>query len=137
MTRTKLAKRRAIQPDGLHVTVWKGHTLYSHVVAVEGRRLVFVSGQVPFDRDGNIVGPGDMRAQIRQVGENEAAEDERPTCRVDPHTKDKPSLLGPGADQRSAPPRQGKTSATRGTREPERTRARSVPSDPSQRVSIF
>ena len=70
MTRTKLAKRRAIQPDGLHVTVWKGHTLYSHVVAVEGRRLVFVSGQVPFDRDGNIVGPGDMRAQIRQVGEN-------------------------------------------------------------------
>lgn len=70
MTRTKLAKRRAIQPEGLHVTVWKGHTLYSHVVAVEGRRLVFVSGQVPFDRDGSIVGPGDMRAQIRQVGEN-------------------------------------------------------------------
>ena len=64
------ARRRTIQPDSLHVTVWKGHTLYSHVVAAEGRRLIFVSGQVPFDRDGSIVGPGDMRAQIRQVGEN-------------------------------------------------------------------
>jgi len=64
------ARRRSIQPDSIHVTVWKGHTLYSHVVVAEGRRQIFISGQVPFDRDGNIVGAGDMRAQIRQVGEN-------------------------------------------------------------------
>ena len=62
--------RQNIQPDPLHVTVWKGHTLYSHVVVAEGRRMIFVSGQVPFDRDGTVVNPGDMRAQIRQVGEN-------------------------------------------------------------------
>lgn len=64
------ARRRTIQPDPLHVTVWQGHTLYSHVVVAEGRRLIFISGQVPFDRHGNIVGVGDMRAQLRQVGEN-------------------------------------------------------------------
>ena len=63
-------QRRNVQPDPLHVTVWKGHTLYSHVVVAEGGRMIFVSGQVPFDREGNVVGPGDMRAQLRQVGEN-------------------------------------------------------------------
>jgi enamine deaminase RidA (YjgF/YER057c/UK114 family) len=39
-------------------------------VAVEGRRLVFIAGQLARDREGNVVGKGDMRAQIRQVGEN-------------------------------------------------------------------
>ena len=47
-----------------------GHTLYSHVVSVEGKRMVFVAGQLARDRAGNVVGKGDMRAQIRQVGEN-------------------------------------------------------------------
>lgn len=47
-----------------------GHQLYSHVVAVEGRRLIFIAGQVARDRHGNVVGKGDMGAQIRQVGEN-------------------------------------------------------------------
>ena len=42
--------RRNIQPDPLHVTVWKAHTLYSHVVVAEGRRTILVSGQVPLDR---------------------------------------------------------------------------------------
>ena len=32
--------------------------------------LVFLSGQVPFDADGNVVGIGDLRAQTRQVFEN-------------------------------------------------------------------
>jgi enamine deaminase RidA (YjgF/YER057c/UK114 family) len=64
------ARRQNIQPDPIHVTVWKGHTLYSHVVVAEGRRMIFISGQVPFDREGNIVGKGDMRAQLRQVGDN-------------------------------------------------------------------
>jgi enamine deaminase RidA (YjgF/YER057c/UK114 family) len=36
---------------------------YSHVVVASGRRTVFVAGQVAFDRDGNIVGKGDLRVQ--------------------------------------------------------------------------
>ncbi|HYS18477.1 MAG TPA: RidA family protein [Candidatus Binatia bacterium] len=62
--------RKNIQPEALAAPVRGGHTLYSHVVAVEGRRLVFVAGQLARDRGGNVVGKGDMRAQIRQVGEN-------------------------------------------------------------------
>src|SRR5437899_3997330 len=62
--------RKNMQPEALAAPVRNGHTLYSHVVAVEGRRLVFVAGQLARDRAGNVVGKGDMRAQIRQVGEN-------------------------------------------------------------------
>jgi len=62
--------RKNIQPDALAAPVRGGHTLYSHVVSVEGKRLVFVAGQLARDRGGNVVGKGDMRAQIRQVGEN-------------------------------------------------------------------
>jgi 2-iminobutanoate/2-iminopropanoate deaminase len=64
------AKRENIQPPALSKRVVGGHVLYSHVVAVEGRRMIFVAGQLARDRDGNVVGKGDMRAQIRQVGEN-------------------------------------------------------------------
>jgi enamine deaminase RidA (YjgF/YER057c/UK114 family) len=44
--------------------------LYSHVVVAEGRKTIFVSGQLARDPNGNAIGKGDMRAQIRQVGEN-------------------------------------------------------------------
>lgn len=63
-------KRQNIQPDALAKRVVAGHVLYSHVVVVEGRRTIFVSGQVSRDRQGNAVGKGDMGAQLRQVGEN-------------------------------------------------------------------
>ena len=63
-------QRQNIQPDALSRRVVDGHVLYTHVVAVEGRRTIFVSGQLARDRSGNVVGKGDMRAQIRQVGEN-------------------------------------------------------------------
>lgn len=44
---------------------------YTHVVEVPaGRRLVFLSGQVPFDSTGQLVGANDFRAQARQVFEN-------------------------------------------------------------------
>jgi enamine deaminase RidA (YjgF/YER057c/UK114 family) len=62
--------RQNIQPTALATRVVGGHVLYSHVVVVEGRKTIFVSGQLARDRDGNVVGAGDMRAQIRQVGEN-------------------------------------------------------------------
>jgi enamine deaminase RidA (YjgF/YER057c/UK114 family) len=63
-------KRQNIQPEALATRVLDGHVLYSHVVIVEGRRTIFVSGQLARDRHGNVVGKGDMRAQLRQVGEN-------------------------------------------------------------------
>jgi enamine deaminase RidA (YjgF/YER057c/UK114 family) len=62
--------RKNIQPDALAAPSRSGHTLYSHVVTVEGKRMIFVAGQLARDKAGNVVGKGDMRAQIRQVGEN-------------------------------------------------------------------
>jgi 2-iminobutanoate/2-iminopropanoate deaminase len=59
-----------IQPDALFKRNVGGHVLYSHVVVASGEKLVFVSGQLARNNKGEIVGPGDMRAQIRQVGEN-------------------------------------------------------------------
>ncbi|PYN95737.1 MAG: enamine deaminase RidA [Candidatus Rokuibacteriota bacterium] len=68
--RRGLMKRQNIQPESLSKRVMGGHVLYSHVVVVEGRKTIFVAGQLARDRNGNAVGRGDMRAQIRQVGEN-------------------------------------------------------------------
>ena len=63
-------KRQNIQPEALAKRVVGGRVLYSHVVVVEGRKTVFVSGQLARDAQGEVVGKGDMRAQIRQTGEN-------------------------------------------------------------------
>ena len=45
---------------------------YTHAVRVEtaGGVWVYVSGQIANGLDGNLVGPGDLRAQTRQVFEN-------------------------------------------------------------------
>ncbi|MGE0601875.1 MAG: RidA family protein [Dehalococcoidia bacterium] len=43
---------------------------YSHVVTSTGGKTVFVAGQISLDKDGNIVGRGDLRAQVTQVLEN-------------------------------------------------------------------
>jgi enamine deaminase RidA (YjgF/YER057c/UK114 family) len=40
------------------------------VVVAETQSLILISGQLARDKSGNIVGPRDMRTQIRQVGEN-------------------------------------------------------------------
>jgi enamine deaminase RidA (YjgF/YER057c/UK114 family) len=40
---------------------------YTHVVIATGTRLVFVAGQEPEDEHGNLVGPGDLALQARQV----------------------------------------------------------------------
>ena len=42
-------------------------TGYTHVVTVTGGRTIYISGQVPLDKEGNIVGPDDFRAQAVQV----------------------------------------------------------------------
>ncbi|GAA4062921.1 MULTISPECIES: RidA family protein [Actinomadura] len=44
---------------------------YSHVISVDTPgRLVVISGQIALDADGALVGPGDLRAQTRQVFTN-------------------------------------------------------------------
>ena len=37
---------------------------YTHVIAATGRRLVFVAGQEPEDGQGNVVGLGDLFANL-------------------------------------------------------------------------
>jgi enamine deaminase RidA (YjgF/YER057c/UK114 family) len=64
-------KRQNIQPDKLAKRVVAGNVLYSHVVVVEAaKKTIFVAGQLARDGKGDIVGKGDMRAQIVQTGEN-------------------------------------------------------------------
>jgi enamine deaminase RidA (YjgF/YER057c/UK114 family) len=43
---------------------------YTHVIVATGSRLVFVAGQEPEDEQGNLVGPGDLAVQARQVFAN-------------------------------------------------------------------
>jgi reactive intermediate/imine deaminase len=43
---------------------------YSQVVKATGGTLIFISGQASLDRNGNIVGKGDIEKQTRQTLEN-------------------------------------------------------------------
>jgi enamine deaminase RidA (YjgF/YER057c/UK114 family) len=43
---------------------------YTHVVAVDGGRTLFIAGQVPMDKHGKLVGASDFAAQVRQTFEN-------------------------------------------------------------------
>ena len=54
-----------INPEAMHRP-----TGYTHVVEVTAGRPVYIAGQVALDPSGAIVGPGDIRAQARQVFDN-------------------------------------------------------------------
>jgi enamine deaminase RidA (YjgF/YER057c/UK114 family) len=43
---------------------------YTHVVIASGSTLVFIAGQEPEDERGNLIGPGDLAVQARQVFSN-------------------------------------------------------------------
>jgi enamine deaminase RidA (YjgF/YER057c/UK114 family) len=43
---------------------------YTHVVSARGSRVVFISGQVAADQNGQVVGQGDLARQAEQVFEN-------------------------------------------------------------------
>jgi enamine deaminase RidA (YjgF/YER057c/UK114 family) len=44
---------------------------YTHIVTIAGpANLVFISGQVAVDKQGKLVGPGDLKTQIRQAANN-------------------------------------------------------------------
>jgi|SRR5579872_5777557 len=53
---------RIFNPADLHKPVG-----YSHVAEVTSGKLVYIAGQVALDPAGNVVGPGDFRAQAEQV----------------------------------------------------------------------
>jgi enamine deaminase RidA (YjgF/YER057c/UK114 family) len=57
--------KQFINPPGL-----SNPGTYTHVVRVQGSKLVFISGQVALDASGNFVGAGDLRAQAKQTLEN-------------------------------------------------------------------
>ena len=54
-----------VRPDGLDTP-----QTYSHVIVATGGRLVFIAGQMSDDPQGNLVHPGDLAAQARQVFAN-------------------------------------------------------------------
>jgi reactive intermediate/imine deaminase len=60
-----MAEKRFLSPDSLPPPFG-----YSHIVDSPASRIVYISGQVPLDSDGRLVGEGDFEAQTRQVFEN-------------------------------------------------------------------
>lgn len=62
--------RSSVARDRLNPAGLVRPTGYSHVVATRGGKQVFVSGQVPIDAEGNLVGKGDLKAQAEKVFEN-------------------------------------------------------------------
>jgi enamine deaminase RidA (YjgF/YER057c/UK114 family) len=60
------SKVELMSPEGLHK-----NPAYSQLAVVEGNfRTIYIGGQNAVDKDGNVVGKGDMEAQARQVLEN-------------------------------------------------------------------
>ena len=43
---------------------------FSHAYEVQGGKTLYIAGQVALDREGTLVGAGDLVAQFRQVCEN-------------------------------------------------------------------
>jgi len=43
---------------------------YSHGVEVQGGKTLYIAGQVALDKNGQLVGRGDLVAQFRQICEN-------------------------------------------------------------------
>ncbi len=62
---TLLLLLQFIAPTTVHKT-----TGYTHAVKISGCQVVFVSGQVALDVQGNVVGKDDFKAQAEQVFRN-------------------------------------------------------------------
>jgi enamine deaminase RidA (YjgF/YER057c/UK114 family) len=59
------AQKEFINPEGIPKS-----SGYTQVVAVRGGRTVYIAGQVAFNAKGELVGAGDLRAQLVQVFQN-------------------------------------------------------------------
>ncbi len=53
--------------------IWQPFGAFSMVAAQGDGQIVHLKGQVALDRDGRLIGKGDMRVQVRKVLENIAA----------------------------------------------------------------
>jgi 2-iminobutanoate/2-iminopropanoate deaminase len=63
----KKSRKKPSNPKGVAAPL-KGY--YSNAVRVSAGPLLYISGQIALDKDGKLVGPGDLRAQAVQVLEN-------------------------------------------------------------------
>lgn len=61
--------RKVIQPKSLS----DPRPRYSQGILAKGGKLLFIAGQTASDKDGNIVGRGDIEAQTHQVFKNLSA----------------------------------------------------------------
>ena len=59
-------QRKVIQPKTLN----DPRPRYSQGILNSGGKLLFIAGQTASDKDGNVVGRGDIEAQTRQVFDN-------------------------------------------------------------------
>lgn len=59
-------ERTIIEPRG----VTRPLGMYSHAIAVRPGRLLFIAGQVSVSEEGELVGDGEIGAQVRQVFHN-------------------------------------------------------------------
>ena len=63
-------------PDSQQVILFNPETMfiptagYSQIAEIRSGKLVYIAGQVPFDKSGNLVGPEDFLAQAEQVFRN-------------------------------------------------------------------
>ena len=67
-----MIERQFLTPDDMWQRVENGNLLYAPVVTVHGadHAHVYIAGQLPREPTGEIVGKGDMRAQLKKVCEN-------------------------------------------------------------------
>ena len=65
------AQARGPQIKSLNPPELTRPTGYTHIVEVTGAaKTIYISGQIAYDKDGKVVGEGDMRAQAEQVFKN-------------------------------------------------------------------
>ncbi|MEP1930584.1 MAG: Rid family hydrolase [Roseibium sp.] len=95
-------KREAVNPENMYNSVQFG---FSHAVESNGNRLLHLSGQVAWDANCELVGPGDLAGQAAQCFANltevlaesgaTAANVVRLRTYVVDYTPDKLEILGP------------------------------------------
>jgi enamine deaminase RidA (YjgF/YER057c/UK114 family) len=61
-------EKKYINPDTLMKP--RGFTQVVTIASANPYKLIFISGQVAVDKEGKLVGPGDLKAQIRQAAAN-------------------------------------------------------------------
>jgi 2-iminobutanoate/2-iminopropanoate deaminase len=66
-----LAQARGPQVKRTNPPTLSKPTGYTHIIEVTGpAKTVYISGQIALDKDGSVVGAGDMKAQAEQVFKN-------------------------------------------------------------------